>query len=224
MLISGGGAGVGGWALRDHPILQAVLGRVVPTSEDGSIDRAELKEKLASVVSEALKRDDGKKPGVYRVKIAEVQVDPGLFKEGRTVDLQARVRRRDASGKEMTVWESRPYGENLGQVGRDELAATWSHRPFEIEWAPGDTVFVEVWDRRSGFFDRKALVTTAPSTDVFPLASGPHPLSLDGVRLDANRSRIVFQSQRIGDAHSLSGAKSQPDDPREVAERPIVIR
>lgn len=224
MLISGGGAGVGGWAFKDHPILQAVLGRVLPKNEDGSINRDELKEKLTSVVADALKRDDGRKPGVYRVKIAEVRLDPKLFKQGRTVDVQARVRQRDASGRETTVWESRSYGENLGQVGRDDLTATWANRPFEIDWSPGDSVVVEVWDRKAGLFDRKELKMRAPESEAFPLTSGPHSLSLAGANLDVAQSRIVFQSERVGDSQVASRPRSRSDEPREIAERPIVIK
>jgi hypothetical protein len=220
MLITGSGAGLGGWALKDHPILQALLGRVLPKTEDGSIDR----EKLASVVTEALKRDDCKTPGLYRVKVAEVRLDQKLFKQGHTVDIQARIRQRDASGKEATIWESRPYGENLGQVGRDELTATWINRPFEVNWAAGDRIFVEIWDRKAGLFDRKELQMATPEAEVFPLASGAHPLSLAGAELDPARSRIVFDSQRIGDLETAAGQKTRREDPREVAERPIVIK
>jgi hypothetical protein len=220
MLITGGSAGVGGWAFKDHPVLQALLGRVLPRDDDGSVDR----EKIVSAVTEALHRDDGKLPGVYRVKITEVRLDPRLFKEGHTVDIQARVLRRDAAGGETTAWESRPYGENLGRVGRDDLTATWSNRPFEIEWSPGGRIFVDVWDRKSGLFDRKELRLAPPDPDVFPLASGTHPLTLAGASLDPAQSRIVFDSHRIGDRRSEPAPKSRPEDPREVAERPIVIR
>jgi hypothetical protein len=222
MIISGGGAG--GLALKDHPILQAVLGRVLPKTEDGSIDHAELKEKLASVVSGALKTDDPKRPGVYRVKIEEVRLDPKLFKPGRTVDIQARIRKRDAAGKEATVWESRTFGENLGQVGKDDLTATWSNRPFEIDWSEGDRILVEIWDRKGGFFDRKELNMTPSGTDVFPLASGPHPLALSGADLDPARNRIVFDSRRIGDSRPRAGGGSGRDNPTDIAERPIVIK
>ncbi len=224
MLISGGGAGAGGLVFKDHPILQAVLGRVLPKTEDGSIDKAELKEKLTSVVSGALKLDDPKKPGLYKVKLEEIRLDSKLFKAGRTVDIQARVRKRDSGGKEATVWETRPFGENLGQVGKDDLTATWSNRPFEVDWTNGDRILVEIWDRRGGFFDRRELTMSPAEPGSFPLASGTYALTLSGADLDRAHNRIVFESKRIGDPRPAATPDSSRDNPREVAERPIVIK
>lgn len=220
MLVTGSGAGMSGWAVKDHPLLQAVLGRVVPRTEDGSIDS----QKLTSAVTDVLKRDDGRSPGLYKVKVTEVRLDPKLFKAGRTVDIQARVRQRDTAGRENTVWESRSFGENLGQVGRDDITATWSNRPFEIDWSPGDKIVVEIWDRKSGFFEKKELKMAPSEPGVFPMATGPHPLSLSGADLDLARSRIVFESQRMGEARANVAQKSRQDNPREIAERPIVIK
>ncbi|MFO0892177.1 MAG: hypothetical protein U0790_23945 [Isosphaeraceae bacterium] len=219
-----GGAGAGGFAFKDHPVLQAVLGRVLPKNEDGSIAHGELKEQLASAVSGALKLDDPKKPGLYRVKVSEVRLDPKLFKAGRTVDIQARVRKRDAGGKETIIWESRQYGENLGQVGKDDLTATWSNRPFEVDWAAGDKIAVEIWDRKGGFFEKKDLWMSPPEAEVFPLTSGAHPLSLSGASLDPGRNRIVFESQIIGDSAPAAVARSDRQNGREASDRPIIIR
>jgi hypothetical protein len=224
MVLTGGGAGIGGWALKDHPVLQAILGRVLPTTQEGAIDQAELKDKLASVVSGALKLEDAKSPGVYRVKVTEVRLDPKLFKEGHTVDIQARIRKRDGAGKEINIWESRPYGENLGLVGHDDLSATWANRPFEIDWTTSDTVFVEIWDRESGLFAKKELKMSPAESGVFPLASGSHALSLSGANLDIAQSKIVFESQRIGDSHNGSDRYSKAEVARHSEDRPIVIK
>ena len=57
----------------------------------GASQRRDLKETWSSAVSAVLKRDNPRQPGVYKVKIAEIELDPKLFTEGRTVDIQARV-------------------------------------------------------------------------------------------------------------------------------------
>ena len=60
--------------------------------------RAELKDTLKSAVANVLKRDNPRQPGVFKVKIAEIKLDPKLFKDGRTVDIQAQVRKLDTQG------------------------------------------------------------------------------------------------------------------------------
>ena len=90
MLVTGGGAGVGGWAFKDHPRMQALLGMVMGKAEEPGADGSDLKSKLTSAVAGVL-QDDPRQPGLYKVKITEIQLDPKLFKMGHTVDIQARV-------------------------------------------------------------------------------------------------------------------------------------
>src|SRR5262245_54457827 len=116
MITTGGGAGVGGWAFKDHPQLQSLFGLFRDTSQSTGEDHA-LKSTLASAVSGVLQKDDPRKSGVYRVRITEVKLDPDLFSEGHTVDIQARISRVDERGRETTIWESKPFGENLGVAG-----------------------------------------------------------------------------------------------------------
>jgi hypothetical protein len=226
MLVTGGGAGVGGWAFKDHPGIQALIGMVMGKAEDSVADRSDLKSKLTSVVAGVL-QDDPRQPGLYKVKITEIQLDPKLFKTGHTVDIQARVAKIDGQGGETVVWESKSYGENLAVAGKDELSAAFVNRPFEIDWSPGEKVVVDVWDRKGILFDRKELKMALPEPGVFPLASGTHALGVSGrggSELDSELNRIVLQSQRVGDSQSRRGGDSRTDDPRQVAERPIVIK
>jgi hypothetical protein len=172
-------------------------------------------------------QDDCRRPGLYKVKINEIRLDPRLFKNGRTVDIQARVLKFDGQGSEALIWESKTYGENLAVVGRDELTAAFVNRPFEIDWAPGERIVIEVWDRRGILFDRRELKLALSEPGVFPLATGTHALALSGrggSEFDSELNRIVLQSQRVGDAPARRGVVSRNDDPDQVAERPIVIK
>ena len=226
MLVTGGGAGVGGWALKDHPRIQALIGMVTGKAEEPGADGSDLKSKLTSAVAGVL-QDDPRQPGLYKVKITEIQLDPKLFKMGHTVDMQARVLDVDGQGRETVVWESKTYGENLAVAGKDELTAAFVNRPFEIDWSPGDKVVVEVWDRKGILFERRELKMALPKPGVFPLASGTHALEVSGrsgSELDSELNRIVLQSQRVGDSQARRGGEPRTDDPRRVAERPIVIK
>ncbi len=226
MLMSGGGAGVGGWAFKDHPRMQALLSMVTGKAEDSSADGADLKTKLVSAVAGVL-QDDPRQPGRFKVKISEIRLDPKLFKAGHTVDIQTRVLKIDGQGNDTTVWESKAYGENLAVVGKDDLTAAFVNRPFEVDWAPGDKVVVEVWDRKGILFDRRELKMSLPEPGVFPLASGTHALAVSGrsgSELDSEQNRIVLQSQRVGDAQASRNSNSRSGDPDQIAERPIVIK
>ena len=226
MLVTGGGAGVGGWALKDHPRIQALIGMVTGKAEEPGADGSDLESKLTSAVAGVL-QDDPRQPGLYKVKITEIQLDPKLFKMGHTVDMQARVLDVDGQGSETVVWESKTYGENLAVAGKDELTAAFVNRPFEIDWSPGDKVVVEVWDRKGILFERRELKMALPEPGVFPLASGTHALEVSGrsgSELDSELNRIVLQSQRVGDSQVRRGGEPRTDDPRRVAERPIVIK
>jgi hypothetical protein len=220
MLATGGGAGAGGWALKDHPRAQALLSMVLgKTAEVESEDGAGLKDTLVSTVSAALKRENVRQPGLFRVKIEEVELDPRLFSKGRTVDIQARVRKVDGDGRETILWESKHYGENLAVAGKDDLTATWLNRPFEIAWTPGDQVIVEVWDRRGGLLEPREFRMALPEPGGFPLSSGAHALEISRPRQsrrDSDRNSIVLQSERVRDSTRPSA--------HEVAERPIVIK
>jgi hypothetical protein len=218
LMLATGGAGAGGWALKDHPRVQALLSIVLGNTSEAEGSGA-LKDSLASAVSGVLKRENPHQPGLYKVTIEEVELDSRLFSHGRTVDIQARVRKVDSEGRETTVWESKRYGENLAVVGKDDLTATWHNRPFEVAWAPGDEVIVDIWDRKGGLLEPREFKLALPEPGEFPLASGAHALEITRPRHsehDSDRNSIVLKSERVGD--SMRHAAPQ------VAARPIVIK
>ncbi|WP_337174836.1 hypothetical protein [Paludisphaera sp.] len=239
MVMTGGGAGVGGWLCKDYPQLQPILAMVFGPADDEEADgeRARPGELIETIVEKVKSAAGG--PGVYRVKLEGVQLDPKSFTPGRTVDVQARVVKVDADEMETVVWESRRFGENLAIVGRDELSASWSNRPFEVEWRRGDRFMVEVYDGRGGLFSSRSFRMARRDTDGFPLASGEFALEPEGrIRpgTDPSRNRVVLASSRTGDsaagaaevrhrdASPAPPARRGPDLPAAVAERPILIR
>jgi len=228
MVMTGGGAGIGGWFFKDHPQLktaaEAILGKSV--EELGQTKAAVIKETLSTVVSEVVSRNPNR-PGVYKVRITELALDPKQFADGKTVDIQAEVRKIDADGKNTLVWESKSFGENLAVVGRDDLTVDWNNRPFEIEWKAGEQIVVAAWDRKSGFFSPKTFKMALPPPGTFPLATGPHAMAVASSKgaVDSDLNRIVFNSQRVGNAAAPSPDRKGSDrQPVDVAERPIIIR
>jgi len=223
LLVSGGGAGVGGWAFKDHPRVQAIWTLV--TGKPADDDSADLDGTLVSDVVDILKPGtDFRRAGVYQVTITKVELDPVLFKSGHTVDIQAKVSKRDPRGRESIVWDSRTYGERLAAVGKDDLTAGWPDRSFQVEWSPGEEISLEVYDRKTGLFvepERFSLASNSSAPGEFPLKTGDFPLepaSKPDRRLDPRINHVVLKSQPMGDSR-----QHQPDRPQ-VAERPIVIK
>ena len=229
VLLSSSG-GFGGWALKDYPMVQNLLSQI--TGEDvatleslESLDAVAVKKKVASAVVEVIRNkafDEFSKPGIYQVTIPKVRLDQASFKPGHTVDIQAKVVKLDRNGRDATIWESKPFGERLAVVGKDELTAGWPVRNFQVAWSPGEQIVVEVYDRRGGLFvqpKRFALAPAGPNSRDFPLKSGT--FSLVPMRMAENgqgsqTNQIEFASQRIGDLAQKNSTQ--------VAERPIVIK
>ncbi|MDG3006753.1 hypothetical protein [Paludisphaera mucosa] len=226
MIMSGGGAGIGGWLCKDHPQLQPLVSLFLGKPGEAGGEVPQIKSALKTVIAGALSAS-ASGPGVYKVTIDTVQLDPKAFTPGRTVDVQARVRKIDAGGSESVVWESKPFGENLAVVGRDELSAHWSNRPFEVEWRAGDRFMVEVWDRKAGLFSAQTFRMARRDVDVFPLATGEFALEPEGrvqPGTDPSRNRVVLASRRTGDSAVRPAQPPRGDAPAEVAERPLIIR
>ena len=225
MIMTGGTAGIGGWCFKDYPELQPILALFLggPGDQAGNGEARPGKLAAAKAVLVDVFSRTPNQPGVYTVRINEVRLDPAQFTKGHTVDIQARVRQVDDQGRESTVWESKTYGENLAVVGRDELSARWSNRPFEIDWRSGDQVIVEVWDRRAGLFSSTRFNMARPAPDAFPLASGTHALEVASRGRSAAESdlnRIVLDSQRSGDsAPRLDAAVQRSGAPRTASSR-----
>jgi hypothetical protein len=223
VLVSGGGAGLGGWAVKDHPRAQALWTLVTGKPADDA--GVELDGSLVSEVVDALKpRDEFRQPGTYQVTIAKVELDQKLFKPGHTVDIQARVKKLEPGGRDETLWDAKAFGERLAVVGKDELIAGWPHRPFQIEWNPGDQLVLEVFDARTGLFAQPRRFTLAQadsSGSEFPLRSGDYPLEpfqRPDPPVDPRKNHVVLESQRVGAGPSEDHSLPQ------VAERPIVIK
>lgn len=214
MLVSGGGAGVGGWLLKDHPRVQALLAIVTgkPLANQGGPDSADPVAEVVDLLEPAASFSE---PGTYRVKIRQVHLDPNLFQAGHTVDIQAKVLRRDEQGRTTTVWDTVAYGERLAVAGRDELIAGWDHRPFEVAWNPGERLTVEVYDRRTGLFaqpKRFFLADPEPTPREFPLRPGTFPLQPEAAkedpRVDPRNVSIILESRRVGDLNAPAGDRA----------------
>jgi hypothetical protein len=234
MLVSGGSAGVGGWMFKDHPRVQALLAMVTGKPLDDRGDK-DLENPVAAVVDLLKPVDSFSQPGTYQVTIRQVHLDPNLFKAGHTVDIQAKVLRQDGQGRSTMLWDTVAFGERLAVAGRDELIAEWDHRPFQVQWNPGDRLTVEVYDRRAGLFaqpKRFLLAPPEPEPREFPLKPGTFPLQPEAPkpdpRVDPRNVSIVLESRRVGDlgspapdrtpSPSASASASGSDD------APIVIK
>ena len=224
VLVGGGGAGVGGYALQDHPLVQSLLTLVTGDSTGGGAP-ASAGSLVTKVVDGLDPRNAFSQPGLFQVTISRVDLDQKLFKPGHTVDIQARVLKTDAAGRSVTLWDAREYGSRLAVVGKDELTAGWADRPFEARWNPGDRFVLEVYDARMGLFIQPRRFTLARadrSPAEFPLESGDYPLvsvqKSDSAVVDPRTNHVVLQSQRLGDTRATD------QGPTQVAERTIVIK
>jgi hypothetical protein len=236
-----GGSGVGGWVFKDHPVVQSVWTLVTGQTPDQAAQ--EIDQTLKNAVGEVLKPPDPfTKPGTYQVTIPEVHLDSTLFKAGHTVDIQARVIKVGPNGRDTLLWDSKEYGERLAVVGKDELVAGWPHRPFQIEWSPGQQIIVEVFDRRPGLFvEPRRFYFTPPDNQArqFPLRPGTfalEPTERPNPPVDPRNNQIVLQCERVGDLPGGRYAETRPtshppartadagDDADAGSDRPIIIK
>lgn len=211
VLFLGGGTGVGGWQLKDHPILQRVVSQFLENNggDEGAADGDGLR-KVAGVVS---RLDSYVRPGSFEVTISDLQLDAGTFKTGQTIDLQARLIKIDSSGKEQTVWDTKSLGAHKAVAGRDGIQTDWSDSPFEVTWKPGDDFVLEVWEHKRGLGTKKRFEWVSESKKIFPLRSGKYDLSA---------AEDAFSSKNAQTQHQFvleSRPKSNPDAEGRVAGR-----
>ena len=144
------------------------------------------------------------KSGVYKVTVAKLVLDPQEFKNGENVDIQIVVKKVDRDGKETTVWDSEKLGDNLREVGKQELGFNLLETPFELTWEAGDQITVEVWDRK-GLSDRRhAWFKSLAGGKEFPLSETQTLTLLEEGDVTKNprvggTNQITFDAKRIGD-------------------------
>ena len=227
LLFLASGSGIGGWALKDHPAVQALVAAV--TGNANKDNPSDVEKALVGDVVDLLKKGpDFTQPGVYQVTINKVELAQALFRPGHTVDIQAKVTRRDASGQDAVVWDSRNFGERLAVVGKDSLSAGWPNRPFQLDWSPGQVVFLEVYDRKNPFFAAPKRFTLSSSNGAadFPLKTGDFQLDSHqriDPPLDPRLTHVVLNSMLVGDVKNVS-RESAPAQVADDSDRPIVIK
>ena len=200
VMVLTGGAGIGGWQLKDYPVVKSLVSKVTGEEINGDTTLKDVARKGVSRLVETTL--DSKKPGVFEVSIDELNLDPAAFKRGQKIDIQARVRSTNSEGVERIVWDSATLGSQRAVVGRDELSASWADRPFQVDWAPGESLVVEVYGKQL-LSDRVLFQTSAQDPTSFPLRSGKQSLlSVTGGRKSAGdepeaESRIVLSSKRV---------------------------
>ena len=224
VIISGGGAGLGSWAFQDDPRLLALWTLVTGKPADG--DKTQLDGSLVTEVVDAFKpRDAFRQPGAL----------PGHHRQGpaRPKTLQAGAYRQHPGQGEETR-PARPRYRRSGMPrrmdsgwpswARTNSTAGWPHRPFQVEWNPGDQFVLEVYDAKTGLFippTRFTLAQADSSANEFPLKSGDFPL--EPVTKLGFAGRSAHEPRRSPKRAHRRSSFCRPS-PTQVAERPIVIK
>lgn len=191
-----GGLGVGGWHLKDHPVVQQIIQGITQGDPDAPLLDGKIVEKAVDAIQQHT--DSFHAPGAFEVTVSAVKVDPALIRSGRAGDIQVRVRKRDAQGRETVVWDSKKAGAQDAEATSKGIG--WPNDPFRADWNPGDRFSIDVWAGK-GLLFTKHLETNLGETNEFPLRPGAHNLTLDGQTLPASdANQIVFQSRRVADA------------------------
>ena len=173
------GVGVAGYLNPDLPVIGPLVGKFFQSAAAG-VDKS----------------------GEYEVKITKVVLDPQEFKPGENIDIQVVIKLAGADGKTREVWDSSSKGAQIREVGKDELAANWVETPFKCMWQVGDTVTIEVWDRKGISDTLVAQWVSGPDDKTFPL-KGTRTLSpvKDGKPVNARKegvSQIVMEAAHQG--------------------------
>jgi hypothetical protein len=204
-----GGSGVGGYQLKDYPVINSILQFLTGDEQSANIVAEAARNKVVRLIDS---ESDTSRAGVYEVRIDEVKLDPRAFRPGQTIDIQVRVRSIDSSGIERIAWNSADVGMIKAVVGRDELTASWRNRPFQLGWSPGEGLIVEVVGKR--FLRETVLFRTNPdSNSSFPLRSGRQNLVClidDAPASNPEASQVTLTAKRVGNRPTASPVMEQP--------------
>jgi hypothetical protein len=206
-----GGVGAGGYLFSDDPIVRQLLGKVRKEVEQPDERTAEIERKVEDKAKTVLKTlvGDVKKrvnpdtvPGTYEVTIAEVRVDSREFHIAPLSELEVRVTRHGARvGDDKVVWQGTAKATHAkNETGETILTASWTDRPFQVDWHIGDEFTVEIRDRHAlGLIDPKWFSLDLDDDGSFPLRTKTHRLT---TRADGKPSRdpsansLVLRSHR----------------------------
>lgn len=210
VILTGGGAGAGGWHFRDTFIGKAVVRYEQNTPEEDRIT-TKLKERIEKVID----GDPFTKEGVFEVRLDEIAIDKDVMKPAHAESIRIYVVKQSKDGNKKTVWDSKTAGKVVAHIGEDAITTGWKESPFEVEWSPGDEITLQVWEYR-GLRPTHLFTMPAPGRKgdkpSFPLTSGPHPIDLVSRTTsgDPKINEVTFRSKRLGDRSG--GGKSAPDD------------
>jgi hypothetical protein len=205
LLLTSGSGGMGGYMLKDHPllasILQSVLGTVAQTGNPGDVD-------LASQVKQVVEKTRGfATAGTFAVTIDSITL--GAIEVTKAPRVQVSVRSVDAEGQEIELWGGGPR-----PAVRDEAngcwMVEWDDKPFELAWSPGQRIAVAVtaWTGRATPYKFYMVNGKLPG---FPLRPGSFALregSGSTTAADPSKAepRIIFNSSRLPDTPAAGSA------------------
>lgn len=190
-LTFGGGTSLWGWFDPDVPVVGSALQK--------------LREGLGGTPASPLlailpQKDSFTTAGTFEVTIAKVSIDPAELRSGRHIDMQLKLSKKQFSGQQTLLWDSRFAGDRNITVGREPVTASWSDKPFLVQWQPGEDFVIEVWDRNSLFDKTFFLFDTSNGDREFPLRSDTFTMmhfangrrasnpSLNSVRVESKRA------------------------------------
>ncbi len=195
-----GGVGLGGYANRDHPLMQKILGIVRDQISKQPAAPGEAGTGKAILESLVERLDPYRKPGEYEVRIEKIRLDDKEFRSGHTIDLEVRVVKYDAKGgKGIVVWDAKATGGRPNVAGRGPISGEWADQPFTVDWKEGDGFDIEIWDRK-GLRPTKWFVFESEDDGAFPLRTKTHTLDTlaDGKAVrDPSANTIVLKAKRI---------------------------
>lgn len=194
-LFFGGGTGLWGWLDPDAPVVGAVLQKIRGSVSGNS-------SAVSPLLSILPQRDPFVTAGIFEVTIAKVSVDAAELREGRHIDLQAKVSKKLTNGQLQPLWDSRYAGDRLSVARREPVTATWADKPFQVAWQPGEEFVIEIWDRKA-LFDKTFFVLDTTSGDrEFPLRPDTTTIAhlANGRRTTNPANNFVrFEAKRVDD-------------------------